>query len=143
MAAEFKIIDHTADIAMEISGSNYEELFLAAFNGLKNSLLETSESDKEKSVKSLSLQEDSIEELLVSFLGELNYYFESKKIFPLEIRQLQIVKDDKTFRLKSTCIFGNITADDIVKTEIKAITFHQLDVRKVNNGYKTIIVFDI
>ncbi len=143
MASEFKIIDHTADIALEISGSSNEELFIAAFNGLKNSLLETSETEREKSVKSLSLSEDSIEELLVSFLDELNYYFESKKIFPLEIRQIQIVKMDKIFQLESTIIFGNITSEDHVKSELKAVTFHQLDVKKENNVYKTIIVFDI
>lgn len=143
MASEFKFIDHTADIALEISGSNYEELFVAAFYGLKDSLLELSEAERNRIEKSINLEEDSIEELIVSFLDEMNFYFENQKIFPLEMKKIKITKNDDSFRLDAAILFGNITADDHIKSEIKAITFHQLDVKKINNVYKTIIVFDI
>lgn len=143
MASEFKFIDHPADIAIEISGSNYKELFLAAVNGLVNSLLEPAKSTREKTEKKFSLEEDSVEELLVSYLAELNYFFESKKIFPLEVNLIQIKKTDKAFRLTTNIVFGSITAEDHIKSEIKAVTFHQLDVKKINNVYKTIIVLDI
>ena len=35
MAASYKYIDHTADIAIEVSGSTYAELFIAALPGGK------------------------------------------------------------------------------------------------------------
>jgi SHS2 domain-containing protein len=143
MTSEFKFIDHTADIALEISGSTYEELFLAAFYGFKESLLELSDAKRKNTEKSLTLKENSAEELLVSFLDELNFYFEKQKIFPLEVEKIKITRNDNSFKLITTISLGDITSDDHVKSEIKAVTFHQLDIKKINNVYKTIIVFDI
>jgi SHS2 domain-containing protein len=33
--------------------------------------------------------------------------------------------------------------ESMIKTEIKSVTYHQMDLAKTNEGYKTIIVFDI
>lgn len=143
MTSYYKFIDHTADIAVEVSGNSYEELFLAALNGWKDSVIELSEVKREAVEKNISLEEDSPEELLVSFLQELNYLLESKKNFPLDIKNIKIEKIDKAFLLESTILFGNILVEDNIKAEIKAVTFHQLDIKKVNGIYKTIIVFDI
>ena len=143
MVSYFKFIDHTADIAVEVSGNTYEELFLAALNGWKNSVVELSRKKYVTHEREFNLKENSPEELLVSFLQEMNYLLESKKIFPFDIKNINIEKIDETFLLESTILFGNIAKEDIVKTEIKAVTFHQLDIKRVNGVYKTIIVFDI
>ena len=143
MTSNYKILDHTADIALELSGNTYEELFLAGYEGWKNSVIEASVSSREAEERKLELSENTIEELLVSFLQELSFLFESKKIFAVEVNEIQIEKRDEKFFLKSDLYFGNIIADDIIKNEIKAVTFHQLNVKKVNDVFRTIIVFDI
>jgi SHS2 domain-containing protein len=143
MSSDYKFIDHTADIAIEVSGNTYEELFTAALNGWKESVIESADDERETEEMNIKMKENSPEELLVSFLQEVNYLFDSKKIIPLENESIRIEKREEEFQLTINIHFGKITADDIIKTEIKAVTFHQLDIKKINDVYKTIIVFDI
>lgn len=143
MTSNFKFIDHTADIAVEVSGNTLEELFLAALNGWKSSVIEPSNIKRDKHKRDINLNENSIEELLVSFLQELNYLFESKKIFPADIVEIIVENKYDAFLLKCRIGFGAILTQDEIKAEIKAVTFHQIDVKKADNVYKTIIVFDI
>jgi SHS2 domain-containing protein len=143
MTSTFKFVDHTADIAVEVSGNTLEELFLAAVYGWKNSVIEPSSHDRDRNQSDLNLKENSIEELLVSFLQEFNYLFESKKIFPVEINDITIKNKNYEFSLKCKVRFAKILKDDDIKAEIKAVTFHQLDIKKLDDVYKTIIVFDI
>jgi len=143
MSSGFKFIDHTADIAIEVSGSTYEELFNAAVEGWKETSIEPSVETGGLIEKIIKLEEDSPEVLLVSFLQEMNYNFLSKKIFPAEIKGLRIYKKDNRLELKCKILFRNISQKDFIKTEIKAVTFHQLDIKKTGNVYRTIIVFDI
>lgn len=143
MTASYKFIDHTADIALEVTGNTYEELFRAALEGWKHSVIDQNEDQREVESRYLELEEDSVEELLVTFLQELNYLLETKKIFPVKVNELNIIKNENTLQLKSDITFRTLTGSDTIKNEIKAVTFHQLDIRKEDDLYKTIIVFDI
>ncbi len=143
MISNFRFIDHTADIAIEVSGNTYTELFLAALEGWKNAVMEFSENKREAGERDIKLIEDSPEELLVSFLQEINYLFDIKKIIPVEVKKIQIEKTNEGFQSDAKILFGNILTGDNIKNEIKAVTFHQLDIKKSNGIYKTIIVFDI
>lgn len=143
MTSKYKFIDHTADIAVEAAGSTYEELFLAALEGWKNSVMDLEECETLTENKSINFEEDSIEELLVCFLQEFNYHFETRRIFPLNVNDLKIIDNEKVFQLESNIVFCRISDTVDVKNEIKAVTFHQLDIKKEDDLYKTIIVFDI
>ena len=76
MTSIFKFIDHTADIAVEAAGSTYEELFLAALEGWKDSIIDQKDNETGIEIKAINFEEESVEELLVSFLQEFNYLFE-------------------------------------------------------------------
>jgi SHS2 domain-containing protein len=143
MTSNYKFIDHTADIAVEVSGTTYEELFLAAMEGWKNSICDEVKSKTAAENRPVDLEEDSVEELLVSFLQEFNYLFDSKKIYPLSVSNIKITESNNTFQLNSIIPFCKISDTDIIKNEIKAVTFHQLDIKTEDGLYKTIVVFDI
>jgi SHS2 domain-containing protein len=143
MTSIFKFIDHTADIAVEAAGSTYEELFLAALEGWKDSIIDQKDNETGIEIKAINFEEESVEELLVSFLQEFNYLFESKRIFPIKVNELKIIDYKNVFQLESNIAFCKISDTDNIKNEIKAVTFHQLDIKKEDDLYKTIIVFDI
>ncbi len=143
MTSTYKFIDHTADIAVEVSGNTFEELFLAALNSWKSAIIEPSDYNRGEHKRNIILKENSVEELLVSFLQELNYVFEIKKIFPVVIDKITIEKKNDEYLLECNARFGVILKQDDIKAEIKAITFHQLDIKKAGDVYKTIIVYDI
>ncbi len=143
MTANYRYIDHTADVAIEVSGNTYAELFIAALAGWKDSVIKTSEISHEMEKMELTLEDNSVEELLISFLQELNYLFENKKLFPTDLSDIHVEKRDDHFLLRSVILFASVADEDEIKSEIKAVTFHQLDIKKVNGIYKTLIVFDI
>ena len=143
MTGTYKFIDHTADIAVEISADNHEDLLTAAASAWKAAAIE-SKSGGAKETKVISLEESSVEEILVGLLSELNYLLLTRKWVFESIKKISI---DKSENLWNVDVVISGTSFDvqkhIIKVEIKAVTFHQMDVKFVNGKYKTRIVFDI
>ena len=143
MVWSYNFIEHTADIAVEVSGDSYEELFIAAANAWKESAVETVNAVF-SGKKEIKLEETSLEELLVGFLSELNFILLYGKWLPVKLQSISISKEDNFWKAKiliEGTAFNNLR--QIIKREIKAITFHQMDIKIVNGKYFTRIVFDI
>ncbi len=143
MTGRYNFIDHTADIAVEVSAENFEDLFIISAKAWRDSVIdEISLTNPQEKV--LEFDDDSLEELLVHFLSELNYFLLGKKWIAVSVRQIKINKIEIGWRL-SAAILG-VPVDEQkhkIKIEIKAVTFHQLDIKFINGEYKTRIVFDI
>jgi len=142
MSASYKFIDHTADIACEVSGDTLEELFTASAEAWRISVVEETKYC-EREIKKFKLKAFSKEQLLVDFISEVNYYlFTRNWLFNL-IVELEIKQKNDDWIL-STEIEGMPVSQDVeIKQEIKAITFHQMNIEKRKNQYYTLIVFDI
>jgi SHS2 domain-containing protein len=142
MAANYKFIDHTADIACEVLGDTLEELFTASVEAWRSSVVEETKYG-EREIKKFKLKASSKEQLLVDFISEINYYLFTKNWLFNLVLELEIKQRNDTWIL-STEIEGMPVSQDVeIKQEIKAITFHQMNIEKRENKYYTFIVFDI
>ena len=143
MSWEFNFIDHTADIAVEVKGNTIEELFIASAYAWQESVIEKNEikiSDK----KEINVSELSYEELLVRFLDELNFLFLTSKWIMLEVNKIEIHSENDNLKLKAILRGENYNdKKHQLKVEIKAVTFHQMEIKKINNVFTTRIIFDI
>ncbi len=143
MSWEYHFIDHTADIAVEVKGDTVEELFIASASAWQKSVIEKNEI-KLVNKKEIKLNELSYEELLVSFFDELNFLLLTKKWIMGKIDKISINEKNEMYSLSVA-----VTGEEIdnsrhhLKVEIKAVTFHQMEIKKVNNKYSTRIIFDI
>ena len=139
----YKFIDHTADIAVEVEDNSLEELFRSSAAALLNSLVEFKKTGKSEK-KDLALSAESIEELLVSFLNELNFLITVKNWIPTKIISINIAHENNSIKLNSV-LMGEVFNSDYhyIKEEIKAVTYHQMKIIKTEAGFKTLIVFDI
>ena len=139
----YTFLDHTADIAVQVSGETIEELFLSSADAWKESVIEQKEFSG-NDIKNISITGESLELLLVQFLGELNYFLLTKKWLMNSVVDLNIKKQNDRWHL-NTKINGEEynAARHFLKEEIKAITFHQMEIKKKKNEFSTIIVFDI
>lgn len=141
MASYHKFIDHTADIAVEIKADTIEELFIASALAFRESVMDFQQGDGKGKYK-ISLISYSLETLLVNFLNELNFRLTNKRKIFNNISDIKIYKEDDNFNLE--CILNeNDVDEDIIKTEIKSVTYHQMEIKEVNGEYFTRIVFDI
>jgi SHS2 domain-containing protein len=143
MKWQIKIIDHTADEAIEIFADSTEGLFTAAAYGMKDVLVEPFELE-DKAVKKLFLNESTKEELLVKFLDEINFLFQTEKWLFNKVSTIKINADSGGWTITSE-LEGEIynARKHVLKHEIKAVTFHQMEIKETSGGFITRIVFDI
>jgi len=142
MVWNYNYIDHTADIAAEITGSTPEDLVLGAFALLKNILIEGD--IKSFETRKIELKASSLEEIIVDVLSELNYLALVKRWVFNEITDISIKKSKDTWEVFLD-VKGEIfnSAKHILKEEVKAITYHNLNIKIEDNIYKTSIYFDV
>ena len=139
----FREIEHTADIGIEIWGSGYEELFRAAADGFYH-LACGDLNPANPGDFSLNIAADSAEELLVSFLSELNYLLISAKKVLQSVNHIQIGNRKQQFTLHLQGLAGFLSDADFDRlTEIKSVTWHQLKVTRHEGLLRTKIFFDI
>ncbi len=129
---KYEYFDVTADIGFKAYGDNLNEAFenagLAIFNIISDTSNISSDISKSFEIASedeVSLLYDYLEELL--FCHEVDFMLFSS--FDVEIEKL-----DGAFNLKATICGEPIDWQKHErKTEIKAITFHMMDVKKTNH----------
>lgn len=139
----FKIIDHTADVAIIAYGNSIEDLFESACLGWKFISLETQIENFELSKKFL-FSSSSYEELLIELLNELNFQLYANKFVFLKINKLTLTKVDSSIQLNVEAAGQKYNPEiHTIKEEIKGVTFHQIKIENVNGIFQTKIVFDI
>ena len=139
MKPRFEWLDHTGDVGIRVYGRDLREIFVYATKALREALV-SGEGRRQKKPLVLDLFSDSSEILLLHFLKEILYFFETQKGLPL---RLDIKK------LEENHIVADVWTDlfdpryHVLKTEIKAVTYHQLSVQKVGEGYRAEVIFDV
>lgn len=131
----FKILDHTADLKIEFSGENFEDLLNSCAEGLSDYLYDKKGERSRITYKRNFNGEDKIE-FLISFLNELLYLMQQKRFVPSNI----LLKEEKG---KYVVYFRGEKTDLKPLSEIKAATFHNLKLEEEGNILKARITFDL
>ena len=133
--AEFEEIEHTADWAIRVLASDLESLFECAAQGMFQ-LIGCANLEAEAIIRPITLQAADLETLLVGWLEELLYLLETENLMMAESR-IQIPSDTQLLATISM-----LPAQERWK-EIKAVTFHDLQIKQSSNGFEVSIVFDV
>jgi SHS2 domain-containing protein len=141
VSGKYQFIEHTADIAAVVTADSIEDLFTAAAGALLESSADIV-SFRSTEQKRINLNEYSLEELLVSFLNELNFFFSARKWLLQSVDSLKIEEYEDIFQLKCVCT-GGTDVEYEPKDEIKGVTFHQMEIKIEKGIFQTTIVFDI
>ena len=139
---KYKFIDHTADVMFEAHGKNLNKLFenaaLATFD-VQCDLKKIERTTKKK----IKLKNESLEGLLFDFLEELVYLKDAKCLLFSKFKVKILEKKDK-FYLDSVIEGEKIKPNKHdLKTDVKAVTLHKFELKKIKNGYKVIVILDI
>ena len=137
---KFEYLDHTADIGIRAYGQDLKDLFENAAEAM---LAVTAELDTidEMMLMEVSVTASTLPDLMLNWLGELNFQHEVEEIFfcRTEIREIS------PNRLRAV-VFGEARNENrhVVLAEIKSVTFHQLQVEQASDGVWTAqVIFDI
>ena len=132
----FEEVEHTADEALRIFGTDLAELFLSAAAGLTHLMAADVAEISIKIEKNIELNAIDAESLLVEWLGELVYWAESEM---LVFKKFRILKATNTY-FKANIYGGKASR---LEKHIKAVTYHNLKIQKTSDGLEATIVFDV
>ena len=132
----YEILEHVTDLEIRAFGKTKEELFSNMLRGMFESVKAKGKRQKEKVVREIKIESSDQESLLVDFLSEAlaqsdinnEAYFEAKfdKLADKEL-------EGKFFG----CPVESFAA------EIKAVTYHGLEIKQVNGQWQATVLFDI
>lgn len=134
----FQFIDHTADAGILVTAPTLEVMFETAAMAFTE-LITDADSLRHRVVRRFRLQEDDLASLLVAWLQELLYLLDTEGLifgrFQVNLHELS---------LEATA-WGEVFDAEIhpMKTEIKAVTYHQLEVGQSDRGWQAQVIFDI
>ena len=139
MKRAFEILDHTADVGIVAYGRDIEEVFCNAALALF-SLITEPESIQEKSHFNLKVSSDERDSLLVEWMNELIYCFDTKHFLFNRFDIESLTQNE----LKATCHGEEFDPmKHKIKRGVKAATYHMLSLDRNNDGYKARIILDI
>jgi SHS2 domain-containing protein len=136
---KYKLLDHTADIGIEVWGKTKKELFENAVEAMFDLIVDLTGINNVND-KVVTAKGADAEDLLVNFLREALYLFNGKK---------WIIKQCKLLEMKSGQIVAQFQGEPYdsdkhqLKTEIKAVTYHGLSIEKKAQGWKAKVIFDV
>jgi SHS2 domain-containing protein len=138
MPGKFEIIDHTADIGLIIHGDSLQEVFVNAAAGLF-SLMTDMDNIKPVIKQQIELSADDMESLLIDWLNELLYLLDANGVVFGKFEILELTNN----KLKAVCYGEKIDGRHEIRREIKAATYHMLNLSKEGKGYKAQVIFDL
>jgi SHS2 domain-containing protein len=130
----YEEVDHTADVAIRVWGEDFQALLRQAAEGLYD-LMSVERMSNSPAEVHFELQQGTNEDILVDFLNELLYLSDEKKqIF----KEFSFADNEDRFEIQAEGY--QILSQD---RQIKAVTFHNLNIEKTHHGFETIITFDV
>lgn len=149
---KFNEVEHTADMALAVEGDTLEELFVAALEGMYFLLLDkkvdipmnSGDTDATDKVKPLLMSAPAIEDLLILWLSDMNYKVDVYHQIMTRIHHLTVTWEKNYCQLEGKFEYRELTEEEMSQLgEIKAPTYHRLEVVKKGNRFVTQIVFDV
>ncbi len=141
----YRFIDHTADVAVEIYGENLEELIKNATLAFRDAFIYP-ERLGEEMMRELEVEEkgenevEIYEYVLYDWLNELLYLFDVEHFAAVDCDVTVEIENGK-INVRGKLKGGRLSSE-AVKVEPKAVTLHNFRVERTD-GLKAFVVFDI
>jgi SHS2 domain-containing protein len=135
---KYEHFDHTADIGVKVFGRNPAELFSNAGYALFDIITDISKvGPREK--RRFSLERDCLEELLVEWLGNFLYIFDTELLVFSRFNVLKI--NDTSLEAEAE---GEFLNEEIlsIETAVKAVTYHNLSITEQNGIWEATVILD-
>ena len=141
----FEYVDHTADVAVLLRAADFEGLLDWATKALRDILVEDRSGDSQEagSPVLVCLEAEDREGLLIDYLNELIFLFDTEGFVPAA--PASVVLDLRDGCRLQTAVKGELfhPSRHQLKTEVKAATFHNLEIRATPAGLEAQVVFDL
>ena len=132
----YTILEHKADLKLRAFGKTKEELFSNMLLAMV-SVLQAKTKEQKLKTKNIKVKSSDLNLLLVDFLSEALYLIQVDKVLYSKVKFRNFTDTEIEAELAGQKVerFGE---------EIKAVTYHNLDIHQEKNGvWQATVLFDI
>src|SRR3972149_5851420 len=139
MMKRFEILDHTADIGIIVHGENLNALFENAGEAFFH-LITDLRKVRRRIERRIDIGGESLDRLMVDWLSELLYLHDAENLLFKGFKVDSVGEDGLKAIVKGEPFQEGV---HVIKTEVKAVTYHQIEVRQENGRWRGQIIFDL
>ncbi|HIH35205.1 MAG TPA: archease [Methanosphaera sp.] len=140
--SNFKYFDTTADIGIEVNSENITEAFINAALGTLNIITDI-EKIEQKTTKNITIESEDEYGLLYDWITELLILLDSENFIASQYN-ITITNNDTCYKLEGSVV-GDTYDTSIYnyKTEVKAITYHEMEIVQEEDNIKIRFIVDL
>jgi len=135
----YTTFNHTADLGIEVSGRDEKELFSNAAFAVFDIITDLHDVNATEAHR-FAVEGSDREDLLVNYLREVLYMFSGQGL---------LLKDFSILEINGRHLVAEVRGEPFdsarhgIKTEIKAVTYHEVEIRETEKGLKARLIFDV
>ncbi len=135
----YRIFEHTADLGLEIFGKDRNDLFRNSVLAISDIIIDRG-SVRDIESRAFDAEGNNIEELLINFLREILYLYNGER---------WLIKKCKIFDMNDLKLRASLKGEALdpgrhsIKMEIKAVTYHGVEIQKLSNGWSGRFICDV
>jgi SHS2 domain-containing protein len=138
-APDYVLLDHTADLGIKIRGTDLKDLFENAGKALMHLMLKGETLGKTSPTK-ITVSGEDLPDLMVRWLGEILYLFEGENLV-VTSSHIHSVTPSRIEATLETVPFDSKIHE--ILSEIKAVTYHQIEVTDKDDRWEAKVIFDL
>lgn len=140
---KFRFLEHTADMYIEADGKTLEEAFSNAAEGV-GFMTVSSDNVNEKIKKSFKIESENLESLLFDFLSKFLFFLDAENLVFHKVLVEKIEEKNKKWFLSAKAFGEEFNQDKHeTGTHVKAITYHEMEIKKKGKDYIVKVLVDI
>ena len=135
----YEEIDHPADIALRVRGGSLAELLANAGRGMAQLIVNPATVNARES-RGIEARGEDEESLLVAWLQEIVFAFDADRFAPRDVTLDSL----EGLRARGTIVGEPLdTKRHDVRNVIKAVTWHDLEIKRTGGTCEVVIIFDV
>jgi SHS2 domain-containing protein len=131
-----EVLQHTADIRIRVVAPTREELFREAVDALMEAMKPVAAARIARVARDdIAVESPDLTSLLVDFLGEVLLRCHTRR-HSWSVVRISLTDQSADAELKGTPV-------EHFEEDVKAVTYHEADVRQTGDGWTTTLVLDV
>lgn len=133
----------TADIAFRARGGDLNELFAAAADATMNVMIADLDTIERRVARSVLDSADAEDLLLVEFLQEVIYFKDAERLL-LRPSAVNVQRTGGRLQVSATLTGEPLDPEKHEQqVDVKAVTYHRLEVKRTDQGWEAFVILDI
>lgn len=133
------MLEHPADVGVEAWAPSLPEAFEQAVMGLIAVLVDPADIEAPEE-REVVIEARDVESLLVKFLSEILFLFDAGHLLVRQVRIEELTPTKLRARVRGEPFRPS---KHRVRTDVKAVTYHQISVKRQNEGWNVVVYLDV